>query len=176
MSSLWTPGGEHKVPRAGEPPAPPGDAGDAPPPRRPPSPPPGDEGEIDEETAEELRELTRQLAAAPPEDVVANHCYGMFELAALHLSQQPPNLVAARLPIDAMALLVEGLGERLGGHRESLVEGLNQLRLAYVRIADVAHPPDAAAPADATAPPDAAAPPDSAATPADEIADEEGGG
>jgi hypothetical protein len=130
MSSLWTPGGEHKVPQTE----------DAAPASRPESTAPPDFGEeeLDEATAAELQELTRQLASAPPEDVIANHCYGFFELAALHLSRQPPNLEAARLPIDAMALLVDGLGERLGQHRATLADGLNQLRMAYVRIADAA--------------------------------------
>lgn len=96
--------------------------------------------ELDEATVAELQELTRQLAGAPPEDVIANHCYGFFELAALHLSQQPANLAAARLPIDAMALLIDGLGDRLGQHLDTLADGLNQLRLAYVRIAAAVAP------------------------------------
>jgi hypothetical protein len=84
----------------------------------------------------ELEEVAKHLAAAPAEDVVANHCYGLFELAALHLSQQPPQLDKARLAIDALGLLVDGLGERLGQHAPALAEGLAQLRLAFVRIAE----------------------------------------
>ena len=83
---------------------------------------------------EELLEVAKHLAAAPAEDVVANHCYGLFELAALHLSQQPPQLDKARLAIDALGLLVDGLGERLGQHAAALADGLSQLRLAFVRI------------------------------------------
>ena len=105
--------------------------------------PPGGGGEDSEAAAnqgelateEELVEIARQLAAAPAEDVVANHCYGLFELAALHLSQQPPQLDKARLAIDALGLLVDGLGERLGQHAEGLVDGLSQLRIAFVKIA-----------------------------------------
>lgn len=85
---------------------------------------------------EEMMEVARELAAAPVEDVIANHCYGMFELAALHLSQQPPQLPQARVAIDAFGYLVDGLGERLGQHAATLGEGLNQLRLAFVRIAE----------------------------------------
>ena len=84
---------------------------------------------------EELLEVAKHLAAAPAEDVVANHCYGLFELAALHLSQQPPQLDKARLAIDSLGLLVDGLGDRLGQHATALAEGLSQLRLAFVRIA-----------------------------------------
>ena len=71
----------------------------------------------DQPSEEELRQLARELSETPVEDIIANHCYGLFELAALHLSQQPVNLVAARLAIDAMGQLVDGLGERLGAAR-----------------------------------------------------------
>jgi hypothetical protein len=142
VSSLWTPGGEHKVPRPDEPGSGSGDQRDSPrggsPPSRGPTGDPADDGgaEDREPTEDELRELARQLAAAPPEDVVANHCYGLFELAALHLSQTPVNVPAARLAIDAMGLLVDGLGTRLGAHAGALADGLTQLRLAFVRITD----------------------------------------
>jgi hypothetical protein len=66
--------------------------------------------------------------------VVANHAFGMFELAALHLSLDPPQLDQARLAIDALAALVEGLGDRLGPHAQELSAGLGQMRMAYVQI------------------------------------------
>jgi hypothetical protein len=81
-----------------------------------------------------MTELRQQLADTPARTVVANHCYGMFELAALHLSLDPPKLDQARLAIDALALLVEGLGSRLGEEQDNLREGLTQLRLAFVRM------------------------------------------
>ena len=62
----------------------------------------------------ELDEVRKQLLDAPVEVVVANHAYGLFELAALHLSAQPPNLEKARLAVDALGALVEGLSGRLG--------------------------------------------------------------
>ncbi|MGA3352941.1 MAG: hypothetical protein ABSD85_07125 [Acidimicrobiales bacterium] len=146
MSSLWTPEGEHRVPRQGEEGSGtggsagargPGSPGGA---RRDPSE--GDlEGvglgpmnEEDKAAEEELLEVGKHLAAAPAEDVVANHCYGLFELGALHLSQQPPQLEKARLAIDALGLLVDGLGDRLGQHAAALAEGLSQIRIAFVRI------------------------------------------
>jgi hypothetical protein len=82
-----------------------------------------------------MLELERELAGAPAEDVIANHCYGMFQLAALHLGQSPPKLEAARLAIDAFAAVVETLGERLGPATGTLRDGLAQIRLAYVQIA-----------------------------------------
>jgi hypothetical protein len=84
--------------------------------------------------AAELERLRRQLADTPVETVVANHCYGLFELAALHLSLDPPGLDDARLAIDALGCLVEGLAARLGEHGPSLEEGLAQIRLAFVQI------------------------------------------
>lgn len=81
-----------------------------------------------------MAELRQQLADTPARTVVANHCYGMFELAALHLSLDPPKLDQARLAIDALALLVEGLTSRLGEEEAQLREGLTQLRLAFVRL------------------------------------------
>jgi hypothetical protein len=81
-----------------------------------------------------MAELRDQLARTPAEVVVANHAFGLFELAALHLSLDPPQLDQARLAIDALAALVEGLGDRLGDHGRELTSGLSQLRMAYVQI------------------------------------------
>jgi len=78
--------------------------------------------------------MRAELAAAPVEVVVANHCYGLFELAAVYLSQQPPLVDQARLAIDALGCLVDGLEGRLGEGEDALKEGLTNLRLAYVQI------------------------------------------
>lgn len=79
-------------------------------------------------------ELRRQLSETPAELVVANHAYGLFELAALHLSLTPPQLPQAQLAIDALGAIVEGLAGRLGDEEEQLKEGLTQLRLAFVQM------------------------------------------
>ena len=68
-----------------------------------------------------MAELREQLARTPAEVVVANHAFGLFELAALHLSLQPPQLDQARLAIDALAALVDGLGEPAGRRRPPAV-------------------------------------------------------
>lgn len=164
MSSLWTPDGEHKVPRPED--SGPAGGGRSGPGQTPPTGSPasrepagsGAAGQPDEAqpSEEELRQLARELSETPVEDIIANHCYGLFELAALHLSQQPVNLVASRLAIDAMGQLVDGLGPRLGPHAASLADGLTQLRLAFVRIAEAAAAPPPAAPAPAVPASDAA--------------------
>jgi hypothetical protein len=113
MGTIWTPGGEQPV-GEGEP------AGG---------------GELTEADLEaKMAELRNQLAEAPVEVVVANHCFGIFELAALYLSLQPPKLEEAQLAIDALGALVEGLAGRLGDEEQQLRDGLAQLRLAFVQI------------------------------------------
>jgi hypothetical protein len=81
-----------------------------------------------------MEQLRQQLLHAPAEVVIANHAFGLFELAALHLSQQPPALDQARLAIDAFGALVEGLAGRLGESEKQLADGLAQLRMAFVQI------------------------------------------
>ncbi len=88
------------------------------------------------ELAERLDELRRQLLSTPAEVVVANHAYGLFELAAIHLSQQPPQRDQARLAVDAMAALVEGLEGRLGEAERPLKDALAQIRLAFIQISE----------------------------------------
>jgi hypothetical protein len=117
VSSLWTPEGERPVGRSADPPPPDSE------------PPP-----TDEEVAAQVEAMRAELIEAPVEIVVANHCYGLFELAAVYLSQQPPLLPQARLAIDALGVLVDGLAGRLGDAESSLRDGLAQLRMAYVQI------------------------------------------
>ena len=46
----------------------------------------------EEELAQQMAAMRAELANSPVEVVVANHCYGLFELAAVYLSQQPAML------------------------------------------------------------------------------------
>src|SRR5580658_4308167 len=133
MSTLWTPSGEHPVdPRAA--------AGDPDGPAGPPADGPGGldpSGSADADDpaeAAEIEELRRQLAETPADIVVANHCYGLFELAAVYLSQRPPLLVQAQLAIDALGALIEGLAGRLGETEPQLKEALAQIRLGFVQV------------------------------------------
>lgn len=66
--------------------------------------------------------------------VVTNHVMGLYELAAIHLASAPPDLHQARLAIDAVGLLVDGLGDRLGDDADTLAEALSTLRLAFVQL------------------------------------------
>ena len=81
-----------------------------------------------------LDALRDQLAKTPAAVVVTNHCLGLWELAALHLSLQPPQLDEAAVAIDALGAVVERLEGRLGEDEATLREALAQLRLAFVQI------------------------------------------
>jgi hypothetical protein len=133
MSSLWTPSGEHFPKREGNDEAgpPPGQAGDTDVTGASPETP------LTEEQAAaqaEVDAMRAQLAHTPAEVVVANHCYGLFELAAIYLSQSPPQLFQARLAIDGLGALLDGLRGRLGEAEPPLLESLSQLRLAFVSL------------------------------------------
>jgi hypothetical protein len=140
MSTLWTPSGERPIPRKDEP-APggaPGGGAPGPGGRGSGAGSPGSGSGGDEPTEEQIRaemaELQARLAHTPAEVVIANHAFGLFELAGLHLSLDPPQLDQARLAIDALAALVEGLGDRLGPPARDLSAGLSQMRMAFVQI------------------------------------------
>lgn len=131
MSTLWTPGGEYPVDRdrpAEEPQEGPAGGDD---PLAGLSP---EDRERAMAMAKEMDEVRRQVASVPASVVVANHAMGLFELAAIHLSHEPPNLDQARLAIDALGLLVEGLKGRLGDNEATLADSLGQIRLAFVSL------------------------------------------
>jgi hypothetical protein len=134
MSSLWTPSGEHFPEKddaaASPPPAPPGGGS-------PPDDADTDAEPLSAEAQAEIDAMRQQLANSPAEVVVANHCYGLFELAAVYLSQTPPMLFQARLAIDGLGSLLEGLKGRLGEAEPSLLDALSQLRLAFVKLEGV---------------------------------------
>ena len=114
MSSLWTPSGERPVGRA---------ADQGPPAGGPEAP-----------SEAELTALRDQLARTPAAVVVTNHCLGLWELAALHLSLSPPQLDEAAIAIDALGAVVDRLEGRLGDEESTLRDALAQLRLAFVQV------------------------------------------
>ena len=85
-----------------------------------------------------IHDVRNRLADVPAEVVVSNHVMGLYELAAIHLSAEPPALHEAALAIDAVGCLVEGLGERLGEDSETLANALSNIRLAFVQIKNAA--------------------------------------
>lgn len=124
MSTIWTPSGERPIRREPDPePARPDLTGA----------PVGEGGLSEEELQAHMAEVQRQLLETPASVVIANHCIGLFQLAVLHLEQSPPNLPEAKLVIDAMGAIIEGLGPRLGQEAAPLREALTQLRLGFVQ-------------------------------------------
>ena len=127
MSGLWTPSG-------GEPP------------EQPHQQVPGAEPEPSAEEVAALRELHARLAATPVADVIVNHAIGIWQLALVHLgvvtppdeqgNRPAPDLASAGLAIDALAALVDGLGERLGEGEEMLREALGQAQMLFVEVAE----------------------------------------
>jgi hypothetical protein len=130
VSSLWTPDGERPVRRQ-----------PSPAPSAPSNPPaagaflgPDDGEEFDDLSEDELRQVTEELLSVPAGAVVANHCIGLFQLAALHLSQRPPNMAEAKLAIDALTGVVEAVAEQLGPDGTTLREALSSIQMAYVQV------------------------------------------
>lgn len=130
MSGLWTPGGDDPQPPAGA-----GASGG---------------GAVEEqpspEEVEALRELHARLKATPVADVIVNHAIGIWQLSLVHLGVvtppdaegrvPAPDLAAAGLAIDALAALVDGLGERLGEGEPMLREALGQAQMLFVEVAE----------------------------------------
>ena len=99
------------------------------------------EPDLDQETidpidvAESAMNASRErLGTVPAEVVITNHLMGLYELAAIHLSANPPDLVQSALAIDALACLVDGLGDRIGPDTPTMRDALNNIRLAFVQI------------------------------------------
>jgi hypothetical protein len=89
--------------------------------------------EASAETLEAMAEARRRISEVPASVVITNHAMGLFELAAIHLSDEPPRLDDARLAIDALGHLVDGLGDRLGEHHETIAAALANIRLVFVQ-------------------------------------------
>jgi hypothetical protein len=137
MSSLWTPSGEHFPKKEGPDGAgsdPSGGVGGGSGDPAGGGPGVDDDPQSQAEAQAAVDAMRAQLANTPAEIVVANHCYGLFELAAIYLSQSPPMLFQARLAIDGLGYLLDGLQGRLGETEPSLRESLSQLRLAFVQL------------------------------------------
>lgn len=81
-----------------------------------------------------MAETRARLAQVPAEVVIVNHVMGMYELAAIHLAATTPDLASASLAIDAMAAVVDGLGDRLGDDAATMRDALANIRMAFVGV------------------------------------------
>jgi len=133
VSGLWTPGSGDPAEPASQPESRLGEMA------------PDEPAATPEEVAA-VRELHDRLAATPVADVIVNHAIGIWQLALVHLGvvtppdesgrRPAPDLASAGLAIDALAVLVDGLTERLGEGEEMLRDALQQVQMLYVEIAD----------------------------------------
>lgn len=127
MSTLWTPEGEYRpkaesvAPKAS---AAVDDQEQA-------------EDDLSQEQHRQAEQLAQEIRDADPATIIANHCYGLFELAAIHLSSQPPQLTSASLAIDALGGVMDKVGDRLGDYASELTDGLAQLRLAFIQLSAI---------------------------------------
>jgi hypothetical protein len=140
VSSLWTPYGEEPVPPAGAGSPPSGggsddDLGDGP------GGPGGGQGggpgpeDLD---PEQMREMLARLAATPVEAIVTQFAVELQEITVLHLglaAERPESLASAAIALDAMAGLVDAVGDRLGPNTEPLRQAVAALRLGFVEVA-----------------------------------------
>lgn len=138
--SLWTPGGEHQVPRgesSGAGTSAPADWRDK---------LAAGELELDDLTPEqraeveaavaEMAEAQQQLVSTPVEQIIAQHVIGLRELAILHLQQPAPDFEVSKVAIDAIRGIVEATGGRLGELDQPLRHDLQQLELAFITERD----------------------------------------
>ncbi len=130
MSTLWTPGGERPISNT-----PSSDAAEA-----GPGPDQAEQPELTPEQQEQARAMAADLSEARARlletevsTVLVNHALGIYELAAIHLTAEKPNFDEAKLAIDGLAALVEGLEGRLGEGEETLREALHQAQMAFVQ-------------------------------------------
>ena len=100
--------------------------------------------ELTTEQQEQARAMAAELAAArqrlsqtPAAEVIANHVMGIYELAAIHLSDETPKLNEAQIAIDAMPGIVEALEGRLGENENVIKDALQQIQMAYVQVASI---------------------------------------
>ncbi len=106
----------------------------------PPGPP------VTPEELEAMRQVHLQIRSTPAVDVVANHVVQLFELALIYLGVTTPpddqgrvpmpDLAQAGVAIDAMSALIDGFGPRLNEHEQTLRDGLGQIQMLYVQVAD----------------------------------------
>ncbi len=130
--SLWTPDGEIPIDRSGPPRGGAADMVGGP--------------SLDDLSPEEraqaeafVREMAavqEEIARTPIAQLVANHIGGFYELAAIKLSQVPPQLAEGKVAIDAMAAVLDAVGSRLGPDGATLRDALTQLQMAFVQLSE----------------------------------------
>lgn len=82
----------------------------------------------------EMAQVREQLLSTPAVDVVANHLMGIYELAAIHLGENPPNFGEATIAIEALRSVLERLEGQFGENEAVLRKALSQLQMTFVQL------------------------------------------
>jgi hypothetical protein len=82
----------------------------------------------------EMAAVRQELLSAPASAVIANHLMGMYELAAIHLGENPPNFAEAPIAIEALRAVLERLAGAFGEQEAVLRQALGQLQTAFVQL------------------------------------------
>ena len=81
-----------------------------------------------------MAEVRQRILDTPVEAMILQHVIGLFEIAAIHLNAENPDLAATRLAIDAMDGALSATEGRLGDAEEAMQSMLHQARMAYVQV------------------------------------------
>lgn len=154
MSSLWTPDGEHQVPREPTPEEPAGVTTPGEDPSAATSTDPSadtlraaaeaigvDLDSLSDEERDQLRaelaemmRVRREVAATPAAEMLTNHMMRLFDLATIYLEGDPPAFSEASTVIEAFRAVLDALGDRLGDSETTLREALGQLQMLFVQV------------------------------------------
>ena len=90
--------------------------------------------EVRAELEAQMAEVRQRILETPVEAMVVQHLIGLFEIAAIHLNAENPDLSSVRLAIDAMDGALSAAEGRLGDAEEAMQQMLHQARMAYVQV------------------------------------------
>lgn len=143
--SLWTPDGERPVQRStpGTPTGAAGAAGSGPSPELRAAL--AEAGiDVDQLTPEQLQEaqtmlvemgrVRQEMLSVPAAEIIANHLMGIYELAAIHLGENPPNFVEASVAIEALRAVLDRIGKEFDENEAVLRQALSQLQMTFVQL------------------------------------------
>ena len=90
--------------------------------------------EVRAELEAQMAEVRQRILETPVEAMVVQHLIGLFEIAAIHLNAENPDLSSVRLAIDTMDGALSAAEGRLGDAEEAMQSMLHQARMAYVQV------------------------------------------
>ncbi len=88
-----------------------------------------------EQMARDMTEARSRLLETEASTIISNHALGIYELAAIHITANDPDMKEGRLAIDSLEALITGVAGRLGETEETLVDALANIKLVYVQRA-----------------------------------------